>query len=455
MDNESGSFISNLPSTWQVEETSARPVEQLTHVREEIEAQLANPVGSLPLSDLCGTGTRVVIVSDDVPLSGTRVLLLRGVLAELERAGVAPERVTLLIAARASALTDEHAFTNNADAIAALMSISLGSGYGSRIRVVQHNPNDLRELDELGNFEGVPFTVNYRVAEADLLIALSVMKLTDDVFDTGNSGSASTITAGLMSAATMRELRTTRFLDDQAEPSQYTRPLFERVVREGARRAGLVFALDAIDDSNGCALAVRAGSPNAVNDALMSIEANLNEASISGEVFDVVLADSGTPLQPNLYDATRAAIHIGLARNPVLMRGGALILPSAGNGDDSVAGRAFYDALTTGATPDQVILQLQGRSLRKGEDRAYLLARVMQRHHVIAAGSHREHLARASHFLSSPNMRDASELAESFVDHRPRALIVRNASRSVPTASRPFWTSDDSLDELFDLSRFN
>ena len=258
-----------------------------------------------------------------------------------------------------------------------------------------------------------------------------------------------------MSAATRRELRTTRFLDDRAEPTTYARPLFERVMREGARRAGLVFAVDAIDDASGCMVAVRAGAPNAVNDALAQTIAEMRESRVASSVYDVVIADVGTGRQPQsgLFNASRAAINIGLAQNPVLMRGGTLILPTSAADDNESEDAditSFYDALTNAATPDLVIQQLQGRSLSRGEERAYLLAHVMQRHRVIAAGAHRESLARASHFISAPNVRDAAELAESFAGRRPRSLIARDATRLIPTYSGPYWGNNDDRDLIDD-----
>ena len=61
-------------------------------------------------------------------------------------------------------------------------------GYASRIHVVRHDPDDLRELDDLGTFEGVALMLNYRAVEAELLIAISPLKLEDDLRDNGSAG---------------------------------------------------------------------------------------------------------------------------------------------------------------------------------------------------------------------------------------------------------------------------
>ncbi len=177
MDNERGSFwkdlAASLPDSWQVEETSALPVEPLADLSAEVDAQLSNPLATLPLADLSGPNARVVIVCDEPPThaSRTRAVVLCNVLAELERAGADPQRITLLIA---TPLGNTPVHTD-ADGDWA--------GFVGRVNVVQHDPNDLSQLDELGNFEGVPLTVNYRAAEADLLIAISVMQLDNAEFD--------------------------------------------------------------------------------------------------------------------------------------------------------------------------------------------------------------------------------------------------------------------------------
>jgi hypothetical protein len=101
-----------------------------------------------------------------------------------------------------------------------------------------------------------------------------------------------------------------------------------------------------------------------------------------------------------------------------------------------------------------VVQQLQGRSLSQGEARAYMLARVMQRYHIIAAGR-QEQLARDLHFVPAASVREAAELAESLVGRRPHALVVQNALRTIPSFSGPYSGAGPREDELFELSRFN
>jgi hypothetical protein len=436
VDDETDGDLDSLPAAWHAETAHARPAEPLADLPAVVTARLANPLSSLPLYDLCGPSTRVTVVYGGAPSRETQSALLNGVLRELEAANVPPERVTLL--------TKANAIQNHPS-----------GGYGSRVVVIQHDPDDVRELDDLGNYEGVPLAANFRAAEAELLIAITVTSL-----DSGAEGSvsASAVALGMAGNATQRELRTTRFFDDRiASAASGARSLFERVVREGARRAGLVFAIAALGGADGRALDVQAGAPNAVDDALAEAATLLRESPVSSSAYDVVLAEPRATETFGMYDASLAAINIGLARNSVLMRGGVLILPiglAAGASDS----RAFLDALTDASEPELMIQQLQGRSLGAGEARAYLLAQVMQRYHIIAAGQH-EQLARDLHFVPAANVREAAELAESLSGRKPHALIVQDALRTLPSFGGPFAGArslDDLLDDLLlDLPEFN
>jgi nickel-dependent lactate racemase len=442
VDEDSAGFINSLPPGWQVESTESQRTEPLQDLAAEVEMRLDDPLDTLPLTELCGSSTRVVIVADEMPRQDTRAVLLQGVMRRLEHAGVDPDRVTLLLTSEANG----HIHGDD-------VPVAGSRGFISRIHVVRHDPDDLREMDDLGTFEGVPLRVNYRAVEADVLISLGILKLEDGTRDAGSAGM---LAAGVTGASTQRELRTTRFFDDQVELSEYALPLRNRVAREVARRAGLAFTVDAIVDAQGCALAVRAGAPNAVNDALRRELYAMRDASVKSYSYDVLLPDSNQ--RAGLYDASLEAIRMGLMRNSVLTRGGSLILPVDGWADgleDSEESRAFYDVLTNAPTPDRVIEQLQGRSLKKGEDRAYLLAHVMQRHHVIAAGAPREQLARRSHFVPSRDVREAGELAESYAGHTPRALVVRHSRRSLPGFSGPYYGSDPFDDALMEINEMD
>lgn len=441
-------FISSysLPAHWQVDEADIAATVPLTAIDEEIETQLSNPLNSLPLTDLCSANAEIVILCDRLPQDDVRMAALRGVLSHLNRAGIAPERVTLLVAALDDETSDSVEPSHGLGA-----TLDRLGDYGRQIHVVWHDPDDVRELDDLGTFEGVPMTINYRAAEADLLIAIYAMRLDDDA---ACVSSCATVTLGIVGAPARRELHTTRFYDDRIEPSAEGLPLFQRVMREGARRAGLVFAVGALVDADGRPLAIRAGAPVNVDDALAGLASRLRESDIGAPTYEVVLAEpiwSGRA-GGSLFDAGLAAIHLSLGRNPILARGGSLILPVRSSEADSAAARAFYGTLMRASSPEQIIERLNGRSLGFGEARAYLLAHVMQRHRLIVAGPRPgEDLVRNLRILSSSSLREAAELAENFTGKHPRALIVRHALSTIPVFRGVAFPGDSLVPPEFSL----
>ncbi|MCS7055662.1 MAG: lactate racemase domain-containing protein [Thermoflexales bacterium] len=431
-------FISSysLPAHWQVDEIDMAVAKPLADVDEEVETRISNPLNSLALSDLCDAGDDIVILCDRAPTDQVRLAIVRGVLSHLDRAAIAPERVTLLIAAPDDASPADKELLGSIHA-----ALHRLGDYAARVAVVQHDPEDLRELDDMGNFEGVPLTINYRAVEADVLIAIYAMQLDDDA---DCAGSCAAVTLGIVGTHAKRELHTTRFYDDQIEPSADRHPLLRRVLREGARRAGLAFAVGALVDAHGRPLAVRAGAPISVDDALADQAAALRESNVSRPSYDVVLADPSRNghTAGSLFEASLAAIRLSLGRAPILLRGSPLILPVEGCEDGSSAARDFYNALINTASPELIIKQLQGRSLQAGEARAYLLAHAMQRNRLIIAGPQPERLARDFPILSSSSIREAAELAGNFTGKRPRALIVRHALSTTPVFRGLFSTPD-------------
>ena len=163
--------------------------------------------------------------------------------------------------------------------------------------------------------------------------------------------------------------------------------------------------------------------------------------------YDIVIADAGTN---SLYRASQTAIRIGLAPDSALQRGGVLVLPMAQAeanepaSNDMPEAYDFYEALSSGSNTEEVIQLLSRRALAPGEDRAYLLAHVLQRNPIIAVGLRESDQAR--HVISVRNISEAAELAETFIGHRPRTLFLPRALSAVPVNTRTAASeADDAL----------
>jgi hypothetical protein len=380
---------------------------------------LEQPVAALPLADLVDSGAHVTIAC--ALLDDTTITVAHTVINTLRDAGVLTDNITLLCAQIDS---------------------------NTRIEVLPvtpliHDADDLRAVNDLGAFEGISLQINHNAVDADLLISIGVHYL-DDAFASGDSNAV--ITRDMGSRLTQRELNNAGLLARYVAPELGGTARFDRITREGARRAGLVFAIDILLSEDAAPLLVKAGAPLAVDTELQLAARTAREASTT-RTYDLLIAGIA---ETSLYRASRAAIQIGLAQDSALMRGGVMVFPVRDLHDSrqAVDANQMFDALAVGGSTADVIRHLDGHSLSRGESDAYLLAHVMQRHPIIAVGLGADDSPR--HVLGVKNMNEAVELAETILGHKPRVMILKRALSAIPAASRfrNDIDNDDIIDEL-------
>lgn len=407
-----------LPDDWRIEYVAAPDAVPLDDLPGAVRAALARPIHALPITQLVDEHTRVC-VTVDMTHEAQRIVL-DAVLDVLLAAGVPAAAVTVLVAPPGFHPQDVP------------------------VTQVLHDPADRRLVDDLGRCEGVPLTVNHNAVDADLLIGIGALHL-DDM--QRHSGSQRFVTHGLAGVETHNELDDTRFLDENFAPWIGENRLYDRIVREGARRAGLVFVVDMLLDEQGRALAVKAGAPTMVDAELGLIAHSLREAPATRPA-DLLVADVG-PV--GLYSAARAPIHLSMTADVALVRGGVVVLPDlrpdcAGSDAEIDEIDAFYDALDFGADSEEVIRRLRGRSLGPGESRAYLFAHALQQHPIIAVSAAGARTTR--HVIPARDIHEAAELAETMLGRRPHTLVLARALSSLPVASR--FAQPESTDALLD-----
>lgn len=151
-----------IPRDNLLDEVGMREVEPAADPEAVIEAALDAPIGSRPLEELAHGAQRVTILVDDLTRPTPAYRLLPSILKRLERAGVSPEAVCILIA------TGTHRPMTQAE-----LAAKVGSDILARYQVVNH---DYRQSDTLVHHgstpSGIPITFNRRVAEADFVLAV-------------------------------------------------------------------------------------------------------------------------------------------------------------------------------------------------------------------------------------------------------------------------------------------
>ena len=154
---------------------------------------------------------------------------------------------------------------------------------------------------------------------------------------------------------------------------------------------------------------------------------------MSRDDYDVAFADGAVASQ-SLFQASAAAAHLGNMTASPILNGGLIVLQAQRDAaeTDPQAAQNFYEVMAQGGEADGVLQLLNRRSLKPGEDRAYLVAKAMTHYRVMVVGQDMDDLARTNHMLSARDMHEATELAETLAGRRPRALSIARASYTLP-----------------------
>ncbi len=401
----------------------------LADVPAAVRAALAAPHGPR-LRDLPAVrpGARTVVVVTDVTRACPNSVLVPALLDELNAGGVPDAAITVVVALgmhRASTPAERES--------------KLGSAVLGRVRVVDHAAEDPAALVALGQTTGalpVPIVLNRAVVEADVVVATGIVEPHQYA---GYSGGRKTVAIGTAGAPTIAGTHAPRFLD---HPGTRLGNLdgnpFHEAVREIARRAGLQFILNVVCDGDQRVVAVEAGAPDPTFAALAALAASIYTVPVPQQ-YDLAIGGAGWPKDSNLYQASRAATYLYFAPRPVVRPGGALIIPArceegAGQGTGE---RNFLAAMRDAPSIAWILDDARVHGYPPGQQRAFILARVLAEHPVVIVGAEQPDVVRAARLDAAPTMDAALALARARLGPRPPGtpidvLIVPHALLTLP-----------------------
>jgi nickel-dependent lactate racemase len=410
-----------VPPTMQVTVVTSRPVEPLRNVPQAIKAALAQPIGSPPLREIARPGDRACIVFTDSTRACPDHLLVPALLEELERAGIRDEDITLLCA------TGMHRPSTREEKIA-----KLGEGILARYKVIDNEPQDPAALVDLGMTPGgVPVQVHRAAIEADLLVATGIVEPHQYA---GYSGGSKTLAVGAAGEALIAHTHGPAFVDHPGTRlgSIDGNPFHEAVI-EAARRAGLRFILNVVLDDAKRILQVAAGDPELAFQELVSFARSIYEVPIPHQ-FDIAIGGVGHPKDSNLYQASRAPSYLFFAPVPVVRPGGIFIIPARceeGAGD-GVGEQRFLAAMRNAPDIQFILDDARRNGYPPGQQRAFVMAKVLEKTRVIIVGSENPELVAACKMTPAATMEEALELAGNELGFSCNVLIVPHALLTLP-----------------------
>ncbi|MBU1904673.1 MAG: nickel-dependent lactate racemase, partial [Proteobacteria bacterium] len=176
-----------------------KPLDRLPDSESAVYSALAEPIGSLPLTEIAkGKRNACVVISDFTRPVPNRIIL-PPLLKTLEESGINRDEITILIA------TGMHR-PNLGDELKYLVGREIMNTY----TIVNHycrKPEAYRKVDEI---EGAPIEINNRYLDADLKILTGLI---EPHFYAGFSGGRKSILPGISSFETMKFMHSYKMID--------------------------------------------------------------------------------------------------------------------------------------------------------------------------------------------------------------------------------------------------
>ncbi len=403
----------------------SRPARPLDSLETAVGQALRKPVQSPRLRDLARAGDSVCIVFTDITRTSPDHILVPALLSELETAGVRDRDISLLCG------TGMHRPSTPEEKVA-----KLGRAVAERFRVVDNDARNPEALADLGETEsGIPLSVSRIARDADLLAATGIVEPHQYA---GYSGGSKTLAVGAAGEAMIAYTHGPRMVDHPGTRLGCIRGnSFQGAVAEAARRAGLRFILNVVQDDRGRPVAVMAGAPEAAFETLVEEARKIYEVPVPRR-YDVAVAGVGFPKDANIYQASRAPSYLFFAPTCVVREGGVFIVPAStpeGVGD-GIGERRFLKTMASATDMPSLIAELRQTGYPPGAQRAYVMAKVLEKTRVIFVGSHTPELVRRTHMIPAGTMHEAFDMASEIVGRdNLDVLVVPHALLTLPVVT--------------------
>ncbi len=305
-----------------------------------LEKALRDPIECAPLAEIAKAGDKVVIVHSDITRATPNDRIQPVILAELERAGVRREDITLL-----NALGTHRAQTE------AELRMMLGDFVVDNYRCLQHDMNDDDNLVSLGETTlGHPVRVNRMYMEADVKILTGFI---EPHFFAGFSGGPKAVLPAIAGPESVQSNHGVSMIghSEARWGVTYGNPLWEEML-EVALKSEPSFLLNVSMNSSGEITGVFAGDLQAAHKLGCEFVREHAMASVAKAYDIAVTTNSGYPLDQNLYQCVKGMS----AAKQIVRDGGSIVV--AGECRDGIPEHGLYAKLLKQAGSVQGIMDM-------------------------------------------------------------------------------------------------
>jgi len=322
----------DLPSSWKLLGIGEpRQVPPIENVVAELRKTLSSPLEMPGLAEVCSKAKSAAVIVDDQTRPTPAYLILPELLAQIEKAGVPKDRISVIIGRGTHRIPNE-------DEVKAKVGAEVVANYCVSI----HDPDDKSCLVSRGTTRrGTPVWINTLVANADFSVGVGNVVAH---YLTGYSGGPKIILPGVSGRETIVPNHTMAKLPDVRQGRTTGNSLHEDQM-EVAKLAKLTMKIDMVLNMSNQIVKVVAGEVSAAHKAAIQGYNEVYGFNVPS-LADVTIA-SGYPLEVELLQSCKALLSADIATKP----GGTILLASMCKDG---TGPGFYEALREKVEPSQI-----------------------------------------------------------------------------------------------------
>jgi nickel-dependent lactate racemase len=393
-----------IPDRVSVQLVESRKITPVSDVRRAVEESLSRPAGTSRLRDLVKPGQNVALVVTDITRKLPEEIILPLLIKELESGGIKKKDIIAVVA------TGTHRPNTPEE---------LREKFGNvvdEIAFINHDPWDQQGLIHLGTTpSGIPLVFNREVVQADIRISTGVIET--HLF-AGYSGGVKSIAVGVAGEETIAATHNYEMLQ-QTRIGIVEGNKFRRFLTEATQAIGLHFIVNVVQTGKKEVVRVVAGDPvEAFNEGVKTAR-KLYEVEID-QPGEIVVSGVSYPKSRDLYQATRAANVVVFGPQPVVTKGGTILIPAPC--EDGCGHPGYCMIMKRSENIDDVIAISREEGFAPGEQKALILAWILkQARMVITDCSLPEETLREIRLESIPTLQEALDRE---LERTPDARVV-------------------------------
>jgi nickel-dependent lactate racemase len=388
-----------LPKSFEVNKTES----------ELVEAALENPIESPKLRDILKPGKTLAIVTSDITRPCPSKLLLPPVLREVERAGLADEDVTIVLA-----LGIHRGHTE--EELAKLV----GADVLKRYKVLDHDGQKCRFLGHTSR--GTPLDIFEPVASADHRVLLGNVEYH---YFAGYSGGVKALLPGVSSHRAIQNNHSMMVLPDAQAGIIKNNPVREDI-EEITKFLSVDFILNVVLGEDKKVRAAFAGDWLKAHRAACLALDDMYRVTLKAPGADAVLVSAGGyPKDINIYQAQKALDNAAKAVRP----GGAIIW--VGACDEGYGESVFERWLVESRSPADLIGRVK-TSFELGGHKAAAIALVVERLKVFMVSNLPDHLCSRLYVSPYPDLDSAIKATLEYLGSQAKIMVMPYGGSTLP-----------------------